>query len=89
MNREEIKGHWQQIEAEARQHWAKLTAADWKYVDGDVEKLTERVAERYGEEHDLVAHDVDLLLHKYAPEATSSRETGTATLARPTLKKQD
>ncbi|CAM4129272.1 MULTISPECIES: hypothetical protein [Saccharibacillus] len=52
-----IKGRWNQTQHEAKKQWSKLTEADLEYINGDKEKLIEKVRERYG--HDAEAAELE------------------------------
>jgi uncharacterized protein YjbJ (UPF0337 family) len=62
MNRDQVMGHWHQIKADAKVAWAKLTDDDWAEVEGDIEKLTGRIQERYGDAREAVAQKLNLLV---------------------------
>ena len=62
MNRDQIKGQWKQIEAEAKRMWAKLTDDDWKVAAGDIQKLAGRIQERYGDAKEVVMERIGKIL---------------------------
>ena len=48
MNKDQLKGKWKQFTGEAKSKWGKLTDDDLTRAEGDTEKLTGIVQERYG-----------------------------------------
>ena len=48
MNKDQLKGKWKQVTGEAKRKWGKLTDDDIAQADGNAEKLTGIVQERYG-----------------------------------------
>ncbi|MCQ4087383.1 hypothetical protein [Saccharibacillus sp. JS10] len=52
-----IKGRWSVTQHEAKKQWSKLTEDDLMYIDGDKDKLIEKVRERYG--HDEKAAELE------------------------------
>ena len=62
MGEDGTKGRWSEIESEARRRWDRLTDDDWKIVAGDIEKLSERIQERYGEARAVVAQRLNKLI---------------------------
>ncbi|GGN99739.1 hypothetical protein [Saccharibacillus kuerlensis] len=52
-----IKGRWNQTRNEAKKQWSKLTEEDLDYINGDRDKLIEKVRERYG--HDAESAELE------------------------------
>jgi uncharacterized protein YjbJ (UPF0337 family) len=48
MNRDILKGKWNQMKGEVRKQWGKLTDSDIDQIQGDAEKLIGKLQERYG-----------------------------------------
>lgn len=48
MNSDTLKGQWKQLTGKAKQEWAKLTQDDWLGIEGDFDRLSGRIQERYG-----------------------------------------
>ena len=48
MNKDEVKGKWHQLKGSVKAQWGKLTDDDLTRFDGDYEKLTGLLEERYG-----------------------------------------
>ena len=48
MNKDRLKGKWKQVSGEARSKWGKLTDDDLARAEGDAQKLSGFVQERYG-----------------------------------------
>jgi uncharacterized protein YjbJ (UPF0337 family) len=58
MNDDTIKGQWKQLVGEAKRQWGKLTDDDLLRAEGDLDKLTGSVQERYGVTRDEAHHQV-------------------------------
>lgn len=48
MNSDRIKGQWNQIVGVAKQTWSKITDDELLGIEGDVQRLSGLVQERYG-----------------------------------------
>lgn len=59
LNWDIIKGKWNQLQADARIQWAKLTNDDWEQINGRREKLTATLQERYGWEREEAERKID------------------------------
>lgn len=62
MNRTELEGQWKQVAGEGKRLWGKLTDDDWKVADGDLDKLSGIIREKYGVAKEVVQKQVDELL---------------------------
>ncbi|NGZ77402.1 hypothetical protein GYN08_19110 [Saccharibacillus sp. VR-M41] len=65
-----IKGRWNQTQHEAKKQWSKLTEEDLDYINGDKDKLIEKVRERYG--HD--AESAELEYKSWASALTTGND---------------
>ena len=59
LNTDVLKGKWQQLKGEARIQWGKLTDDDLDQIQGNAEKLTGKLQERYGYAKDQAQKEVD------------------------------
>jgi uncharacterized protein YjbJ (UPF0337 family) len=59
VNWDVIKGKWNQIKADARIHWGKITDDEWDQIDGRREKLAAKLQERYGWEREEAERQID------------------------------
>jgi uncharacterized protein YjbJ (UPF0337 family) len=48
MNKEQVKGNWNQLKGKIKEQWGKLTDDDITVVEGRFDQLAGRVQERYG-----------------------------------------
>jgi len=48
MNKDILKGKWQQMRGEVKKWWGELTDDDLKKVEGDYDKLIGLLQEKYG-----------------------------------------
>lgn len=64
MNKDFLKGSWEQIRGRIRSEWGKLTDDDLTRANGDLEELVGIVRKRYGYEDDQARSKVDEWLSK-------------------------
>lgn len=48
MNKDELKGKWQQLKGNVQKQWGKLTDDDLDVIEGDSKILVGKIQERYG-----------------------------------------
>jgi len=65
MNREQLRGMWNQIKGEAQVLWGKLTNDDLDQIDGNATKLVGRLQERYGYAKEQAEAEVDRFMERY------------------------
>lgn len=58
MNKDILKGDWNQIKGSVKQTWSKLTDDDLTHIEGNLDKLVGKIQERYGQAKDKVEHEV-------------------------------
>lgn len=59
MNTDVLKGKWKQLRGDLKSQWGKLTDHDLEEINGQREKLTGKLQERYGLAKDEVNRQVD------------------------------
>ena len=59
MNWDQIAGKWEQMKADVRSKWGKLTDDDLAFVGGRRDKLVGKIQERYGVLKEHAQRDVD------------------------------
>jgi uncharacterized protein YjbJ (UPF0337 family) len=69
MNKDILKGQWNQFVGAIKQKWGKLTDDDLKYVDGSFDKLVGKIQEHYGRskeeaEKEVQDYKTDAELHE-------------------------
>jgi len=65
MNRDILKGNWNQVKGKVKEQWGKLTDDDLKVVEGNYDQLVGRVQERYGYSREEANRHVDEFLAKH------------------------
>ncbi len=71
MNKDTLKGQWNQVKGKAREEWGKLTNDDLDVVKGNYEQLVGIVQERYGEAREKAQAQVDKWLQRQQPTGTT------------------
>ncbi len=59
MNYDIIEGKWSQLKGEAQAQWGKLTNDDIDVIDGNIEKLTGIIQEKYGKSKEEAQREVE------------------------------
>jgi uncharacterized protein YjbJ (UPF0337 family) len=62
MNRDTLKGQWKQMKGRAKETWGKLTDDELLRVEGNAERLSGLVQERYGITRDEADQQIDRFL---------------------------
>jgi len=67
MNREQFKGQWKQFKGELKKQWGHFTDDDLMQIEGDYDKFTGSLQERYGEQKEEVRRWVDQWFDRHQP----------------------
>lgn len=59
MNKDTLKGQWQQMKGSVKRAWGKLTDDDIAQINGSIEKLSGKLRERYGYDKERVQKEMD------------------------------
>lgn len=59
MNKQTLKGEWNQLKGSVKQKWADLTDDDLTHIEGSRDKLVGRLQERSGRTKEEVEREVD------------------------------
>ena len=59
MNRDILKGQWTQLKGKIREKWGQLTDDEIDQIEGDSEKLTGLVQERYGRSREDAEREIN------------------------------
>ncbi|MCB0405554.1 MAG: CsbD family protein [Bdellovibrionales bacterium] len=59
MNKDQIKGNWEQIRGDIKKRWGKLTDNDIMEVKGNLEKLQGKLREYYGYTKEQVRQQIE------------------------------
>src|SRR5215510_12022874 len=65
MNSHTLAGQWKQISGELKTWWGKLTDDDVYWVDGEMDKLTGLLQEKYGYTREQAEQEVERRLEEY------------------------
>ena len=85
MNRESLRGNWNQLKGRIRRQWGKLTDDELDVIKGDQEILIGKIQEHYGRSRDeaerevrewLAGEDRDLDRRRPQSRRRTSSETG-------------
>ena len=63
-NWNEIAGKWEQLSGELKKQWGKLTDGELTEIDGNHEKLSEKIQEKYGIEKQYADSQIDKWVEK-------------------------
>ncbi len=59
MHRNELKSRWEQVEADVRRRWDKLTDGDLQAAKGETEELAARIQQKYGVTREEANRQID------------------------------
>jgi uncharacterized protein YjbJ (UPF0337 family) len=59
MNREQMKGKWNQLKGNVKKRWGKLTDDDMDRIEGERDVLVGKIQERYGHSKEAAEKEVD------------------------------
>lgn len=62
MNRDTLKGQWKQLKGRAKETWGQLTDDELMRIEGNAERLSGLVQERYGLTRDEAERQIDRFL---------------------------
>ena len=65
MNKQILKGKWNQFKGDVKQEWGKLTDDDIDRIEGEYDKLVGRVQERYGRSREEAEREVDRYFERH------------------------
>lgn len=74
MNRDQLQGKWNQIKGEAKRQWGKLTDDELDQIEGNAQKLSGLVQERYGYAREQAEDEVNRFLRRWDSDV-KNRET--------------
>lgn len=60
MNRDRIKGNWNQVKGKVKEQWGRLTDDDLDVIAGKRDQLLGRIQERHGIAKDEAERQVDM-----------------------------
>lgn len=65
MNKDIVKGKWNEIKGKLKQQWGKLTDDDITTINGSYDELSGRLQKAYGYQKDQAKKEIDSFLDKY------------------------
>jgi len=74
MNRDQVKGRWEQLKGSAKQLWGNLTDDDFTRAEGSADKLYGIIQERFGDTKEAIKAKLDRLDKSARQNASEARE---------------
>ncbi|WP_038051339.1 CsbD family protein [Thioalkalivibrio sp. ALJ1] len=71
MNKDQIKGRSQRLQARLKQEWARLNDDELMEAEGNLDELAARIREKYGESREKVASRINELMEEVRHEEKS------------------
>jgi uncharacterized protein YjbJ (UPF0337 family) len=62
MNKNILKGKWEELKGKIKQQWGKLTDDDVTMIEGNYEELEGKLKQRYGYQNDEAKNQIDNFL---------------------------
>lgn len=64
MNKDIVKGHWNQVKGKITQQWGDITDDDLKKMKGSYEELAGTLQKKYGYDRSKAEKEIDQFLKK-------------------------
>lgn len=71
MNRDTLKGNWEQIRGEVKDTWGQLTNDEVDQIEGKFDKFVGTVQERYGYSRERAEKEIDQFLAQFNGDLTA------------------
>jgi len=65
MNRDIIRGHWNEIKGELKQQWGKLTDDEITQMDGTYDGLKGKLQKAYGYQEDEADREIESFVDRH------------------------
>lgn len=75
MNSDTMKGQWKQLVGHAKQTWSKLTDDELLKLEGDAQRLSGLIQERYGIARDQADSQIQKFIDRMASDKSSAAAT--------------
>ncbi len=59
MNKDVLKGQWNQMKGSIKKRWGKLTDDDMDRIEGERDRLVGKIQEKYGSSREQAEKEVD------------------------------
>lgn len=68
MNKETLKGNWNELKGKVKQQWGKLTDNDITQINGSMDELLGKIQKQYGYEKEKAKAEIDKFMDAHAKE---------------------
>jgi uncharacterized protein YjbJ (UPF0337 family) len=65
MNKDILKGKWNEMKGDLKHKWANVTDDDWMRISGDRDKLIGTLQQRYGRSKEEITKEVDMFFNEW------------------------
>jgi len=65
MNKDIIKGNWNELKGKIKQQWSKLTDNDLDGIEGNIDEITGRIQKVYGYSKETAKSEYDAFKHRH------------------------
>jgi uncharacterized protein YjbJ (UPF0337 family) len=79
MNWDQVEGRWEQMRANVKKHWPKLTDDDLDRIAGRKDRFLGKLEERYGLAKEAAEQQMHEWLHALREHKTAGHRAGSAT----------
>lgn len=73
MNKQMLKGNWNQFKGQVKRQWGRLTDDDLTKVEGDFDRLVGVIQERYGLARQQARQELESFLDLFESETEPQR----------------
>jgi uncharacterized protein YjbJ (UPF0337 family) len=65
MNKDKVKGQWNEFTAKVKQQWGNLTDDEVLQAEGNLDEISAKIQQKYGESKEVVARKLNEIIERF------------------------
>jgi uncharacterized protein YjbJ (UPF0337 family) len=65
MNKDKVKGQWNEFTAKVKQQWGSLTDDEVLQAEGNLDEISAKIQQKYGESKEVVARKLNEIIERF------------------------
>lgn len=65
MNKDKVKGQWNEFTAKVKQQWGDLTDDEVSQAEGNLDEISAKIQQKYGESKETVSRKLNEIMEKF------------------------